>query len=159
MVAAAKASGRIVQVGFQRRQSPAFREAAAYIAEGNAGRIVHVDAQIHYPAKPAGPAPQAPPASLDWDLVRSAPSCPTPDVGHFDWRAEEAYGNGHLVDWGIHWIDASASPSARGCRRVHSAGGLHGLSGRITTPDALTAHFEFDALPLVWRHRIWGAAE
>ena len=33
------------------------------------------------------------------------------------------------------------------------------LKGRITTPDALVAHFEFERCPLVWRHRIWGAAE
>ena len=29
----------------------------------------------------------------------------------------------------------------------------------ITTPDTLTVHFEFDKLPVVWRHRLWGATE
>ncbi|HSB61318.1 MAG TPA: Gfo/Idh/MocA family oxidoreductase, partial [Vicinamibacteria bacterium] len=48
MVAAARRSRRVVQVGFQRRQSQAFRDAAAYLREGRAGRIVQVDARINY---------------------------------------------------------------------------------------------------------------
>jgi hypothetical protein len=44
-------------------------------------------------------------------------------------------------------------------RTVQSAGGLYRLEGRITTPDALTAHFEFDECPVTWTHRIFGQAE
>jgi predicted dehydrogenase len=162
MVDAAKASGRVVQVGFQRRHSAAIRQARQYIAEGNAGRIVTVAAQIHYPAQLADPTPQDPPATLDWDLwCGPAPKLPySPQVGHFNWRAEEAYGNGHLVDWGIHWIDAIRVVLGLGMpRSVQSAGGLYRLKGRITTPDALTAHFEYDGVPVTWTHRIFGSAE
>ncbi|HYN04252.1 MAG TPA: Gfo/Idh/MocA family oxidoreductase [Vicinamibacteria bacterium] len=162
MVDAAKASGRVVQVGFQRRHSAAIRQAKQYIAEGNAGRIVTVAAQIHYPAQLADPTPQDPPATLDWDLwCGPAPKLPySPQVGHFNWRAEEAYGNGHLVDWGIHWIDAIRVVLGLGMpRSVQSAGGLYRLKGRITTPDALTAHFEYDGVPVTWTHRIFGSAE
>jgi len=162
MVDAAKASGRVVQVGFQRRHSAAIRQARQYIAGGNAGRIVTVAAQIHYPAQLADPTPQDPPATLDWDLwCGPAPKLPySPQVGHFNWRTEEAYGNGHLVDWGIHWIDAIRNVLGLGMpRSVQSAGGLYRLKGRITTPDALTAHFEFDGVPVTWTHRIFGSAE
>lgn len=44
-------------------------------------------------------------------------------------------------------------------KAVQASGGLHVLKERITTPDTLTAHFEFARCPVVWRHRIWGAAE
>jgi hypothetical protein len=44
-------------------------------------------------------------------------------------------------------------------KAVQAAGGLHALKGRITTPDTLTVQFDFERCPLVWRHRIWGAAE
>jgi predicted dehydrogenase len=162
MVAAAKRAGRIVQVGFQRRQSQAFKDAVAYIQGGAAGRIVQVDAQIHYTAKPPDAAPQPPPSSLDWEAwCGPAPKLPyAPNVGHFAWRLEEAYGNGHLVDWGIHWIDRVRVALGEGMpKAVQAAGGLHVLKGRITTPDTLTAHFEFERCPLVWRHRLWGAAE
>jgi hypothetical protein len=42
---------------------------------------------------------------------------------------------------------------------VNASGGLYYLAGKITTPDVLTAHFEFPTCPLTWRHRIWGAQE
>jgi predicted dehydrogenase len=162
MVDAAKASGRVIQVGFQRRHSAAIRQAARYIADGNAGRIVSVAANIHYPAELKDPKPVPPPPALDWDLwCGPAPKLPySEQVGHFHWRTEEAYGNGHLVDWGIHWIDSIRVVLGLGMpKTIQSAGGLYGLRGRITTPDVLTAHFEFEPCPVVWSHRIYGQAE
>jgi len=162
MVDAARRSDRIVQIGFQRRESKVFRAVKEFIASGRAGRIVQVDAQIHYNAAPKDPTPQAPPAALDWDLwCGPGPKIPySPQVGHINWRLEQTSGHGHLVDWGIHLVDACrfvlglAMP-----KQVTAAGGLYALKGKITTPDTLAAHFEFDPLPLVWRHRIWGAEE
>jgi predicted dehydrogenase len=162
MVDAAKKSGRVVQVGFQRRQSHAIRQAAEYIAGGGPGRILAVDAQINYSPRLADPTPKAPPPSLDWDLwCGPAPKLPySEQVGHFNWRLEKNYGNGHLVDWGIHWIDAIRTVlRLESPRSVQAAGGLYHLKGRITTPDVLTAHFEFDAVPVVWRHRMIGSPE
>ena len=162
MVEAAKASGRVVQVGFQRRHSEAIQKAARYLADGHAGRIVSAAAQIHYPAELVDPKPVAPPPSLDWDLwCGPAPKLPySAQVGHFHWRLEKAYGNGHLVDWGIHWIDAIRVVLGLDMpRSVVSAGGLYALKGRITTPDVLTSHFEFERCPVVWSHRIYGQAE
>jgi hypothetical protein len=42
---------------------------------------------------------------------------------------------------------------------IQAMGGLYALKGQITAPDTLTAHFEFDRCPVVWRHRLWGATE
>ncbi len=162
MVDAAAKAGNIVQIGFQRRQATGFMEARKYIREGKAGRIVSAEAQIHYTAPAPDPAPVEPPASLDWDLwCGPAPLIPySAAVGHMNWRLEKTTGHGHLVDWGIHlvdsarWILGAGAPLA-----VTSAGGLHGLKGKITTPDILTVHFEFEPCPLTWRHRIWGAQD
>jgi len=162
MVDAVHKAGRIVQIGFQRRQSKAFRQVQQCIDSGELGRIVQVDAQIHYTAGTKDPTPQAPPAALDWDLwCGPGPKIPySPQVGHVNWRLEKTSGHGHLVDWGIHLIDACrtilglATPT-----QVTAAGGLYYLKGKITTPDTLSVHFEFDRAPLVWRHRIWGAEE
>ena len=159
MVAAASRSDRVVQVGFQRRQSKALAEAKRLIDSGRAGRIVQVDAQIHYRTETKDPTPQAPPASLDWNLwCGPGPKIPySPQVGHFNWRLEKTSGHGHLVDWGIHLVDqvrvvlGESTP-----KRITAAGGLYELKGKITTPDTLTVHFEFARCPLVWRHRIWG---
>jgi len=162
MVDAWKKAGNVVQVGFQRRQSAAFAAAGDYIRSGAPGRVVQVDVNIHYTAAPLDNAPQAPPPTLDWDLwCGPAPKLPySPNVGHRAWRLEETTGNGHLVDWGIHLIDATrvmlglAMPV-----RITAAGGIYQYKGRITTPDTLTAQFEFEQCPVVWRHRLWGAVE
>ena len=162
MVEAAKQSRRVVQIGFQRRQSEAIRGAARYIGEGHAGRIVSVAAQIHYPAELADPKPQDPPKSLDWDFwCGPAPKLPySPQVGHIHWRLEHAYGHGHLVDWGIHWIDSiRAVLGLEMPRTILSSGGLYALEGRITTPDLMSSHLEFDHCPVVWSHRIFGQSE
>lgn len=162
MVEAAEKSGRIVQIGFQRRQSEAVRQAAAHIRSGAAGRIVQVDVQIHYKAAMLDAAPQAPPPSLDWEQwCGPGPKLPySPNIGHRSWRLEAAYGNGHLVDWGIHWIDATRVILGESTPRwVQAVGGIYQLKGKITTPDTLTAHLEFSRCPVVWRHRLWGASE
>ena len=50
-------------------------------------------------------------------------------------------------------------PRTRTPRSVQAAGGIYYYKDKITTPDVLTVHFEFDACPVVWRHRLWGAEE
>jgi predicted dehydrogenase len=162
MVETARRSGCVVQIGFQRRQSPAIRQVRNHIRNGHAGRIIQVDAQINYTAGIRDTSPQPPPASLDWDLwCGPAPKLPyTPQIGHFAWRLEKEYGHGHLVDWGIHLIDATrfildlTAPHS-----VSATGGIHYFKNKITTPDILTAHFDFATCPVTWRHRIWGAEE
>jgi predicted dehydrogenase len=81
-------------------------------------------------------------------------------VGHVRWRLEKTTGHGHLVDWGIHLVDAVRVILGESVpRQVTAAGGLYYLKDKITTPDTLMVHFEFERCPLVWRHRIWGAEE
>ena len=162
MVAAAKQSGRIVQIGFQRRQSIAIQQARQYIQEGRIGRIIQAQAQIHYTAGLRDTTVQDPPASLDWDLwCGPAPKLPyCPQIGHFAWRLEKEYGHGHLVDWGIHLIDATRWILGETMpRSVQAVGGIYYFKDKITTPDVLTVHFDFDTCPVVWCHRIWGAQE
>jgi len=162
MVDAVQKSGKIVQVGFQRRQSKAFQQVRKYIESGEAGKIVQVDVQIHYTAGTKDPAPQAPPPSLDWDLwCGPGPKIPySPQVGHKNWRLEKTSGHGHLVDWGIHLIDACRMVlNLDTPRQITACGGLYYLKDKITTPDTLTVQFDFEQLPVVWRHRLWGATE
>ena len=162
MVQAAAQSDSVVQIGFQRRQNQALDEAKKFIAGGGAGKIVQVDAQIHYRAGTKDNTPQDPPPELDWDLwCGPGPKIPySPQVAHKSWRLEKTTGHGHLVDWGIHLIDATRMMLGLSMpREITAAGGLYHYAGKITTPDTLTVHFEFDRCPVVWRHRLWGATE
>ncbi|MGD0783952.1 MAG: Gfo/Idh/MocA family oxidoreductase, partial [Candidatus Aminicenantales bacterium] len=133
MVEAARRLGRVLQVGFQRRQSPALQQVKKFIDSGAAGKIVQVDAQIHYNAGTKDPTPQPPPAELDWDLwCGPGPKIPySPQVGHVNWRLEKTSGHGHLVDWGIHLIDACRMILGLGVpRRVTAAGGIYYLKDK-----------------------------
>lgn len=162
MVDAARKAGNIVQIGFQRRHASGFMEARKYIQEGKAGRILSAEAQIHYTAPTPDPAPVDPPASLDWNQwCGPAPLIPySAAVGHMNWRLEKTTGHGHLVDWGAHLIDSARWILGAGAPlSVTAAGGLYHLKDKITTPDVLTVHFEFENCPLTWRHRIWGAQD
>lgn len=160
MIEAVRRNDCIVQIGFQRRQSPAIREVRDYIREGHAGRIMQVDAQIHYTPGMRDATPQEPPASLDWDLwCGPSPKLPySPQIGHLSWRLEKETGHGHLVDWGIHLIDATRFMlDETAPQSVTAVGGIYKFKDHITTPDILSAHFEFATCPVTWRHRIWGS--
>jgi predicted dehydrogenase len=164
MVKAWKETGTITQVGFQRRKSDAFQAVKKYLAEGNAGKIVQVDAQIHYTAgAPEDKLKVQPvPASLDWETwCGPAPLLEyRPHIARMGWRLEKHIGNGHLVDWGIHLIDAARVMMGETMPRAfESMGGLYHYAGKITTPDTLSAQMDFAYAPLTWRHRLWGAVE
>jgi predicted dehydrogenase len=162
MVKAAQQKGRVVQIGFQRRQSTAIQQVRQYVQEGKPGKIIQVEAQIHYAASIQDTTPQDPPASLDWDQwCGPAPRLPyCPQIGHFAWRLEKEYGHGHLVDWGIHLMDATRWILGESMpRSVMAQGGIFHFKNKITTPDTLVAYFDFATCPVVWRHRIWGAEE
>ncbi|MBE0536064.1 MAG: Gfo/Idh/MocA family oxidoreductase [Phycisphaerae bacterium] len=162
MAAAAEKAGRIVQIGFQRRKSKAIQQAREFVREGGIGKIVQADVQIHYTAGLRDTTVKSPPATLDWNAwCGPAPKLPyCEQIGHFAWRLEKEYGHGHLVDWGIHLIDATRWILDEGMpQSVQAAGGIYYFKDKITTPDVLTAQFDFATCPVVWRHRLWGAEE
>lgn len=162
MVNAAQKAGNVVQIGFQRRQSDAFKKAKELIADGTIGNVYQITAQIHYVPGPQDTKTQPPPASLDWEeWCGPAPKLDyRPNIGHKAWRLEKEYGNGHLVDWGIHHIDiirkimGESMPS-----EFYTKGGIFELKNQITTPDTLTANMAFNKAPVVWQHRLWGTGD
>ncbi|REL39314.1 gfo/Idh/MocA family oxidoreductase [Rhodohalobacter sp. SW132] len=162
MVEAAEKADNIVAIGFQRRHSAAFKHAQQFIQDGKAGEIHKVVAQIHYRANAGDTTIQDPPESLDWDAwCGPAPKLSyRPSIGHFNWRLEKEYGNGHLSDWGIHHIDIIRRTLGLSIPdRIHATGGIYALKDQITTPDTLNATMQFGDLPVVWQHRMWGSLE
>jgi predicted dehydrogenase len=162
MVKAAEKAGNIVQIGFQRRQSEAFRKTKEILDNGRIGNLHQVVAQINYNPELKDTTIQPPPAALDWDeWCGPAPKLDyCPNIGHMAWRLEKAYGNGHLVDWGIHHIDIIRTIMGEEMpEEFYSTGGIFTLKGKITTPDTLTSQMAFKKAPLVWQHRLWGPGD
>jgi len=159
MVSAAKKAGNIVQVGFQRRQAESFKKTKELIEAGRIGTVHQVVAQIHYSPGPQDTKIQPPPASLDWEeWCGPAPKLDyRPSIGHKSWRLEKEYGNGHLVDWGIHHIDIIRKILDESMPfEIYATGSISALKGQITTPDTLNVRFGFRKTPVIWQHRLWG---
>ena len=162
MVKAWKTAGNIVQIGFQRRQSQAYSKAKELIETGKIGNVHQIVAQIHYNPGPQDSTIQPPPASLDWEeWCGPAPKLDyRPNIGHKAWRLEKEYGNGHLVDWGIHHIDIIRKIMGESMpEEFYTRGGIYEFKGRITTPDMLTSNMLFQKAPLLWQHRLWGTGD
>ena len=159
MLKAYEKAGNIVQIGFQRRQSDAFKRCKELIESGRIGDVHQIVAQIHYDPGTQDTRIQDPPAALDWEeWCGPAPKLPyRPSIGHYNWRLEKEYGNGHLVDWGIHYIDIVRKTMGLDMpEEFHSSGGLYVLKDQITTPDTLVAKMAFSKVPVLWQHRMWG---
>lgn len=159
MVNVAKKTGNIVQVGFQRRQAESFKKAKELIEAGRIGDVHQVVAQIHYNPGQQDTKIQPPPVSLDWEeWCGPAPKLDyRPSIGHKSWRLEKEYGNGHLVDWGIHHIDIIRKIMGEGMPEdIYATGGILELKDQITTPDTLNVKFGFKKAPVIWQHRLWG---
>lgn len=162
MIRAAEKADNIVQIGFMQRSNTIKDKIRSLLSEGRLGEIHQIGAHIHYNPNPGDHTIQEPPASLDWETwCGPAPKLPyRPSIGHFNWRLEKEYGNGHLVDWGIHYIDylrmtlGLDTPTS-----LQSTGGIVAFEGKITTPDTLRVQMDFDNYPIVWEHRMWGAGD
>jgi predicted dehydrogenase len=159
MVNAAERTGNLVQVGFQRRQSNAFSRTRELIESGKIGTVHQIVAQINYVPVLEDTTIQKPPASLDWDeWCGPAPRLDyRPSIGHKAWRLEKEYGNGHLVDWGIHHIDIIRKIMGEGMpSELYTKGGTFEFKDKITTPDTLTSVMTFPKFQLLWQHKLWG---
>jgi len=159
MVNAANKAGNLVQIGFQRRQSNAFKKTKELIETGRIGNVYQIAAQIHYNPGPQDNKIQSPPPSLDWEeWCGPAPKLEyRPNIGHKAWRLEKEYGNGHLVDWGIHHIDIIRRIMGEGMpSEFYTRGGIYEFKDKITTPDTLTSNMAFSKAPVLWQHRLWG---
>src|SRR5579859_257652 len=69
MLNAARASGRVVQVGLHRRIGPHHVSAQKFLKEGGAGTVGMVRLFAHYGGGPEKPTPNAaPPQGMNWDF-------------------------------------------------------------------------------------------
>jgi predicted dehydrogenase len=162
MLAAARAHGRVVQVGTQRRSTPHIIEARdRIIREGKLGKIAHVEVYCYnHMRNSTNPPDTDPPATLDYEMwTGPAPMRPyNPLVPPRKWRSFMEYGNGIMGDMCIHMLDMARWMLELGMpRRISSTGGiLVDKASKANIPDTQTATFDFGDLSMVWQLRTWG---
>ena len=109
MLDAARKTGRIVQVGTQRRSTPHLIEAKQRVVEaGLLGEVAHAEVCCYYHMRSrANPPDTKPPANLDYEMwTGPAPMRPYNQLVHpRSWRAFMEYGNGIVGDMCVHMLD------------------------------------------------------
>lgn len=182
MVNAARATGRVVQVGTHRRISPHNISGREFIRSGQLGEMGMVRCFVNSGGGPDKPLPTVEvPKELDWDLwCGPAPLRPfnggdprNPAIGGGNrgihprgFRNYLDYANGTLGDWGIHWLDQVLWVTGEKYpKRIYSAGGRPIAGPAILTPTEQTtdapdhqlATYSFDKFDVQWEHRRFGA--
>ena len=158
MVAAARRSNRMVQVGQWQRSAPQYQEALRTVRSGVLGniRLVKVWAYQGW-MKPVPVQPDsAPPPGVDYDMwLGPAPKRPfNPNRFHFNFRWFWDYAGGLMTDWGVHEIDIALwVMNARAPKSVMASGGkLAYPDDASETPDTLQAVFAYDGFNMLWEH-------
>jgi predicted dehydrogenase len=178
MVKAARAAGRVVQVGTHRRVSPHNVSGREFIRSGKLGKVGMIRAFVLSGGGPEKPLKNSePPRELDWDLwCGPAPLRPYnggPDLSN-PWRGAIHprgfrnyldYANGTLGDWGIHWMDQilwitgeqwPTQISSLGGRPIKGPAVLNAEEQSSDAPDHQVASFKFNDFDVTWEHRQFG---
>lgn len=177
MVNAARATGRVVQVGTHRRISPHNISGREFLRSGKAGDIGMIRCFVNYGGGPEKPRPTvAVPKELDWDLwcgpaplrpfnggdPRETTAASRGGIHPRGFRNYLDYANGTLGDWGIHWLDQILWVTGEKYpKRIYSTGGRP-IAGPVVytdkeqttdAPDHQLATFSFDRFDVQWEHR------
>ena len=158
MLAAAKKSNKMVQVGQWQRSGGHYEQALDMVRSGKLGniRLVKVWAYQGW-MKPVPVLPDsAPPAGVDYDMwLGPAPKRPfNPNRFHFNFRWFWDYAGGLMTDWGVHEIDiALYAMNAKAPKSVMASGGkLAYPDDASETPDTLQTVYEYDGFNMLWEH-------
>jgi predicted dehydrogenase len=162
MVAAARRTNRVVQVGTQRRSTPHLIEARdRIIKEEKLGKIGLVEIYCYYHMRAReNPPDSPPPENLDYEMwTGPAPMRPYNSLVHpRRWRAFMEYGNGIVGDMCIHMLDMVRWMLDLGWpKSVSSSGGiLVQKESKANISDTQQATFDFGDLVVNWEHRTYG---
>lgn len=164
MLDAARRTGRVVQVGTQRRSTPHLIEAKERVVDaGLLGKVASVQTCCYYHMRAQGnPPDQAPPSHLDYESwTGPAPMRPyNPLVHPRSWRAFMEYGNGIVGDMCVHMLDMVRWQLGLGWpKSISSSGGIFvQVDSKANITDTQSAIFDFGDVIVGWDHRSWGDA-
>jgi predicted dehydrogenase len=158
MVAAAKKTGRIVQIGSQRVSSLICAKAKEIVSKGMLGELMLVEGWLgrndptgawEYP-----PPTDLSPETLDWDTWQGTVPKRAFDPNIFArWRCWKEYGTGlagdllvHLISGMMFMLDINEAP-----RQVMAMGGIRRWKDGRNMPDVQASLFYYGDLPVYMR--------
>ncbi len=159
MIAAVKKTGKVVQVGMQRRSGTLYQEIHDKVRDGIVGDPLYCKSWYYRNRPTLGRAkPSAPPKELDYGLWQGpAPVQPyRENILHYNWHFFWDWGNGELGNNGVHTIDL--------CRwfmgvdypsHVSATGSRIRYKDDQQTPDTALANFDCEGRSIVWEGVSW----
>lgn len=155
LVAVAARTGRVVQMGNQRRSWPNVQQAIADIHNGRIGRAYLARTWYANTRGSIGKGQAAPPPSwLDYDLWQGpAPRRPFVDnLVHYEWHWRWHWGTGEAANNGTHMFDlARWGLGVDHPTRVSSAGGRYQFDDDWEFPDTQVVTLEYpDRKMITW---------
>jgi predicted dehydrogenase len=148
MVEAQRRTGRVVQVGLQRRGSPLYRKLAPLVECGLVGKVTLARAYRVSNMSPHGIGrlrPEEPPPGFDWDLWLG-PRAFRPyqyNIAPYCFRWWKDYSS-QMGNWGVHYLDAIRwLMGERAPVAISAHGGRFAVDDDRTIPDTMEATFEF----------------
>jgi predicted dehydrogenase len=154
MVEAQRRTGRVVQVGLNRRASPVYQELGPLVRGGLIGKVTMARAYRVDNMHPRGigrEKPEDPPPGFDWDLWLG-PRASRPyqyNIAPYRFRWWKDYSS-QMGNWGVHymdvirWLIGERTPVA-----VSAVGGRYAVDDDRTIPDTMEATFEMGGGALV----------
>jgi predicted dehydrogenase len=151
-LAAVKKTGKIVQVGTQRRSTPSYQKAAEYIQSGKFGEIVMVEMtwNVNQPGRWRRPdvVPELKEQDTDWKrYLMNRPYEPFDARKYLEFRLFWPYSSGIPDQWLVHQIDTvhwfSGLPHPRS---VVANGGIYLWKDGRKNWDTMTAVFDYGPL-------------
>jgi predicted dehydrogenase len=151
-LAAVKKTGKIVQVGTQRRSTPSYQKAAEYIKSGKFGDIVMVEMtwNVNQPGRWRRPdvVPLLKEQDTDWKrFLLNRPYEPFDARKYLEFRLFWPYSSGIPDQWLVHQIDTvhwfTGLPHPRS---VVANGGIYLWKDGRTNWDTMTAVFDYGPL-------------
>ncbi len=151
LIAAANASGKVLQVGSQRVSSVIYHKAREMYESGVLGKLNMIEAKMNRQSSTGAwqytIPPDASPKTVDWDrFLGSAPKRPYDETRFFRWRNYWDYGTAiagdlfvHLFS-GIHTVVNSHGPD-----RIFATGGLRYWEDGRDVPDVMMGMYDYPA--------------
>ncbi len=149
IIATAKKTQRIIQIGSQRVSSLIYKKAQEIMQSGSLGHITAIsawwDRNSSIGAWTYSIAPDASEQTIDWPrFLGTAPKIPFNPEHFYQWRKWKAYGTGvagdlfvHLFS-GTHFVTQSTGPN-----RAMATGGLRFWKDGRDVPDVLLGLFDY----------------
>jgi predicted dehydrogenase len=158
MVAAAKKSGRIVQIGSQRTSSALLAKAKQLYDQGAIGELLSVELSLGR-NDPTGAWEYPPPPGLstenfDWDTwLGTAPKKPFDPITYARWRCWKEYGTGVAGDLMVHLVSGMMFVAGinKAPSRAYATGGIVRWKDGRNMPDLQAAIFEYGSVPVYVR--------